>query len=101
MPVANCACSAAACFPMMRLNVFTVMLLALFTVLLILYIYCAADDGIYKAVHDYFYIFAVLLNVFTVLPQTVFTKGGHPQFQCAPPQFCNIADNQIDCGIAD
>jgi predicted membrane protein len=73
VPVANCAYSTTACcFPMMRLNVFTVMLLALFSVLLILYIYCATDDSIYKAVHDYFYIFAVLLtNVFTVLPLTL------------------------------
>jgi hypothetical protein len=54
VPVANCACSAAACFPMMRLNICAVMMLALFTVLLILYIYCATDDSIYKAVHDYF-----------------------------------------------
>jgi hypothetical protein len=28
-------------------------------------------------------------------------KGGHPQFKSAPPKLRNIADNQIDCGIAD
>ncbi len=30
-----------------------------------------------------------------------FSKGGHPQFKSAPPQLRNIADNQIDCGVAD
>jgi hypothetical protein len=29
------------------------------------------------------------------------TKGGHPQFKSAPPQLRNIADNHIDCGVAD
>jgi hypothetical protein len=28
-------------------------------------------------------------------------KGGHSQFKSAPPQLRNIADNQIDCGVAD
>jgi hypothetical protein len=28
------------------------------------------------------------------------TKGGRPQFKSAPPQLRNIADNQIDCGVA-
>ncbi len=28
-------------------------------------------------------------------------KGGHPQFKSAPLQLRNIADNQIDCGVAD
>jgi hypothetical protein len=28
-------------------------------------------------------------------------KAGHPQFKSAPPQLRNIADNQIDCGVAD
>ncbi len=28
-------------------------------------------------------------------------KGGHPQFKSAPPQLCNIADNQIDHRVAD
>jgi hypothetical protein len=32
---------------------------------------------------------------------TIFTKGGHPQFLSATPQFRNIADNQNDCGIAE
>jgi hypothetical protein len=27
--------------------------------------------------------------------------GGHPQFKSALPQLRNIADNQIDCGVAD
>jgi hypothetical protein len=31
----------------------------------------------------------------------ILSKGGHPQFKSAPPQLRNIADNQIDCGIAD
>ncbi len=30
-----------------------------------------------------------------------FVKGEHPQFKSAPPQLRNIADNQIDCGVAD
>ncbi len=28
-------------------------------------------------------------------------KGGHPQFKSAPPQLRNIADYQMDCGVAD
>jgi hypothetical protein len=28
-------------------------------------------------------------------------KGEHPQLKSAPPLLRNIADNQIDCGIAD
>jgi hypothetical protein len=29
------------------------------------------------------------------------TKGGHPQFKSAPLQLRTIADNKIDCGIAE
>jgi hypothetical protein len=29
------------------------------------------------------------------------SKAGHPHFKSAPPQLRNIADNQIDCGVAD
>jgi hypothetical protein len=29
------------------------------------------------------------------------TKGGHPQLKSSPPQLRNIADNQIDCEVAD
>jgi hypothetical protein len=29
------------------------------------------------------------------------SKGGHSQFNPAPPQLCNIADKQINCGVAD
>jgi hypothetical protein len=29
------------------------------------------------------------------------SKGGHPQFKSAPPQLGNIADYQIDWGVAD
>jgi hypothetical protein len=29
------------------------------------------------------------------------TKREHPQFKSAPPQLCNIAHNQIDCGVAE
>jgi hypothetical protein len=31
----------------------------------------------------------------------IITKGGHPQLKSAPPQLRNIADYQIDCGVAD
>ncbi len=32
---------------------------------------------------------------------SVYCKGGHLQFKSAPPQLRNIADYQIDCGVAD
>ncbi len=35
------------------------------------------------------------------MPNSDTNKGGHPQFKSATPQLRNIADNQIDCGIAD
>jgi hypothetical protein len=28
-------------------------------------------------------------------------KSGHPQFKSAPPQLRNIAENQMDFGVAD
>jgi hypothetical protein len=33
--------------------------------------------------------------------ESMASKGGHPQFKSAPPQLRNIADYQIDCGVAD
>jgi hypothetical protein len=47
-----------------------------------------------------FYKFKDILGK-TIIFRSLLCKGGHPQFKSVPPQLRNIADNQIDCGIAD
>jgi hypothetical protein len=48
--------------------------------------------------------FVKLLIRGTFLPDKIFSeliKGGFPQFKSVPLQLRNIADNQIDCIVAD
>jgi hypothetical protein len=54
---------------------------------------------LYMDLFTYVYLYSIYIHIYIYL--YICSKGGHQQFKSAPPQLRNIADNQIDCRIAD
>ncbi len=46
-------------------------------------------------------LYSTRFSFFRIQTGNTCTKGGHSQFQSAPPQFRKIADSKIDWGIAE